>query len=251
MTDGFTVERYAALLDAGLDAGYAHLTVREYLADEHPERFVIHRHDVDRKPERALTMARVEAARDVSSTYYVRDIEKTFRPELLRELEAHGHEVGYHYEDVDRADGDLRAAHDSFEASLERFREVCTVETVCMHGNPLTPHTNAAMWDVGPGYDAYGLLGEAYRSMDFDDVTYFSDTNRTWRDVPAPKGSKTVHAETTDDLIALLAAGRVERVCVLTHPNRWTDTYPALLAERTKDVAINAAKRASSATRWL
>lgn len=247
MSSDFTFEMYDDLLNAGLNAGYAHLTVREYLSDERlPERFIIHRHDVDRKPERAVEMAHIEAERDVSSTYYVRSIEKTFRPELIRTIEAFGHEVGYHYEDVDWAHGDLVAAHESFADTLERFREICTVETVCMHGNPLTPHVNSSMWDEGPEYDAYDLLGEAYLSMDFDDVVYFSDTNRTWLDIPEPPGEKHVRASTTEDLIELITDGRFERACILTHPNRWTGTYLELVAERTKDFAINVVKRGSN-----
>ena len=244
MSNDFTFDIYRDLLDASLDAGYTHLTMREYLSKESlPDRFIVHRHDVDRKPERAVEMAHIEAVRDISSTYYVRDIEKTFRPDLLHELETLGHEVGYHYEDVDRADGDLQAAHESFADSLERFREVCTVDTVCMHGNPLTANVNSDMWKVEPGYEAYDLLGEAYLSMDFDDVVYFSDTNRTWRDHPEPTGAKTIHATTTEDLIELIADGQFRRACVLTHPNRWTETYPELVVERTKDLAINALKR--------
>lgn len=247
MSNDFTFDVYRDLLNTSLEAGYEHLTVREYLSMEPlPERFIVHRHDVDRKPKRAVEMAHIEATCDVSSTYYVRDIKKTFRPELLRELETLGHEVGYHYEDVDRANGDLRAAHESFADSLERFRTVCTVDTVCMHGNPLTPYVNYAMWEEEPGYEAYNLLGEAYLSMDFDDVVYFSDTNRTWRDIPEPTGTKHVHAKTTADLIELIAAKRFQRACVLTHPNRWTGTYPELVVERTRDAAINALKRGSA-----
>ena len=249
MSNDFTFEVYGDLLDTSLDTGYTHLTVREYLSAESlPERFIIHRHDVDRKPERAAEIARIEASRDIPSTYYIRDIEKTFRPELIEELEALGHEVGYHYEDVDRADGDLRVAHESFTNSLERFRKICTVDTVCMHGNPLTPHVNYTMWEEGPRYDAYDLLGEAYLSIDFDDVVYFSDTNRTWRDIPEPTGEKHVHATTTEDLIDLVARRRFQRACVLTHPNRWTGTYPELVIEHTKDFAINALKRGRTIT---
>jgi hypothetical protein len=121
-----------------------------------------------------------------------------------------------------------------------------------MHGNPLSPHDNRDMWtDAGaPGFAAYDLLGEAYLSMDFTDVTYFSDTGRTWRDGPLKikdhtmgEGSKSVTAETTGDLIDLFERREVSRACVLAHPNRWADSYPELLAERSKDRAVNAVKR--------
>lgn len=251
MRSDFTYQAYADLLDAALDAGYEFVTVREYLGDDTlPEEFIVLRHDVDRKPWNALQMAQIEAVRDVSSTYYVRAIDKTFKPDLLTELEALGHEVGYHYEGMDTADGDVAAAHENFERNLKRFRRLCDVDTICMHGNPLSAHDNRDMWIEGaPGYEDYDLEGEAYLSMDFEDVTYFSDTGRTWRDGALKvkdhtmgEGDKTVQVDSTWELIGLLREGELDRACLLTHPNRWAGSAAELTAERAKDVAVNAFK---------
>lgn len=250
MVADFSDEAYAALLDAGLNAGYEFLTVREYLSTESlPERFLIVRHDVDRKPMNALQMARTEAIRDISTTYYYRMIPKTFRPELIQQTEALGHEVGYHYEDLDTEDGDVTAAHDSFGRNLRRFRRLCSVETICMHGNPLTPHDNREMWTAEYEYADYDLLGEAYLSMDFESVSYFSDTGRTWEDGPLKikdhtmgEGDKQRQVDTTWELIDLLSTNEVDRACLLVHPNRWAGSYAELLAERTKDAATNVVK---------
>ncbi|WP_256394071.1 hypothetical protein [Natronoarchaeum rubrum] len=281
----FTFETYGELLDAGLESGYEFPTVREYLAtddEELPEQFIILRHDVDRKPENALAMARLEATRGVSSTYYVRTIDKTFQPGLIRRIEELGHEVGYHYEDMDRADGDVAAAHESFSAELARMRALVSVDTVCMHGNPLTAYDNRDMWDTAateggtaadggvltngvaasegtvteprsagtPTFDDYDLLGEAYLSMDFEDVTYFSDTGRTWRDGALKikdhtmgDGDKRIQVGTTEELAALLRSGDIDRFCALTHPNRWARTSREWAIESAKDYAINVAKR--------
>ncbi len=240
---------YEQLLAAGLDAGYEHITVREYLSDESlPERFIIHRHDVDRKAENALAMAQLEAKYGISTTYYVRSIKKTFKPRLIQKLHELGHEVGYHYEDMDRADGDVEAAHLSFEAELARLRSLVPVETVCMHGNPLTAHDNRDMWE-GREFDTYDLLGEAYLSMDFVDVTYYSDTGRTWQDGALKikdhtmgEGTKHVSASSTRDLIELLEYGNPERLCLLSHPNRWARSQPEYIAECIKDGSVNIAK---------
>ena len=257
MTDGFTFADYDDLLAAGQEAGYEFLTVREYLAaEELPERFLVLRHDVDRKAENSHKMARLEAERGVESTYYFRT--STFEPELARAVERLGHEVGYHYEDYVKAGGDIERAHELFEDSLRWFRHVCEVDTVCMHGNPLSPHDNRDMFtaDGAPGLDEYDLLGEAYLTMDFEDVTYFSDTSRTWLDGPLKikdhtmgEGEKAVAADTTAELTALFADREVSRACVLAHPNRWADSYPELVAERTKDTAVNLVKRGLNAVR--
>jgi len=121
-----------------------------------------------------------------------------------------------------------------------------------MHGNPLSPHDNREMWTAAeaPSPAAYDLLGEAYLAMDFTDVTYFSDTGRTWLDGPLKikdhtvgDSEKSVSAADTADLAALLRAGAFDRGCLLVHPERWADSVPELFVERTKDTAINAVKR--------
>jgi hypothetical protein len=268
--EDFTFPTYRRLLQAGLGANYAFLTVREYVerrragtetapgdaaraeadgGDGLPERFLIMRHDVDRKPRNALAMAHIEAEYGIQSTYYVRTVEGTFDPAVVSRLAGLGHEVGYHYEDLDRADGDPEAAVASFRHELARLRALVPVDTVCMHGNPLTAHDNRDMWDHAD-LDAFDLTGEAYLSMDFDDVTYFSDTGRTWRDGDLKikdhtrgEGEKAIQVDTSFDLADAICAGRFDRACVLTHPNRWAGSVPELLTERAKDTAVNVVKR--------
>ncbi len=251
MADEFTMDAYADLLDAVTSAGYDTLTVRDYLAsDDLPERFVVLRHDVDRRPQNAERMAALEAEYGVTSTYYYRT--STFTPERVERVEAYGHEVGYHYEDYVRANGDIDGAHALFANNLRMFRRECSVETVCMHGNPLSPHDNRDMWtgDDAPGFGSYDLLGEAYLSMDFESVTYFSDTGRTWLDGPLKikdhtmgGDEKTVEADTTSELASLFRAGDVDCACVLAHPERWADSLPELVATQSFDRAVNLVKR--------
>jgi hypothetical protein len=250
----FTFEIYDKLLDAGLDAGYEHITVREYLSrDTLPDRFIIYRHDVDRKPQNALKMAKLESEHNIPSTYYFRTIDKTLEASLVMDIEQLGHEVGYHYEDLDRADGDTDSAHDSFSNHIENLRSHATIDTVCMHGNPLTSHDNRDMWTNGKHFEEYDLLGEAYLSMDFVDVTYFSDTGRTWKDgslkikdTPVGETRKTIDIDSSLELIDLLKAKDLDRLCILSHPNRWADSTSEYYVERFKDTSINVAKRGIS-----
>jgi hypothetical protein len=90
--------------------------------------------------------------------------------------------------------------------------------------------------------------------MDFEDVTYFSDTGRTWRDGDLKikdhtmgEGDKRVQVDTTSELAMLLQTGEVDRLCALTHPNRWARTRRELVVEAAKDYAINIAKRGINA----
>ena len=251
----FTYEAYEGLIRAAVANDYPFLTVREYLRrDERPERFVVMRHDVDRKPGNALDMARMEADAGVSTTYYFRTTDGVFDPEIVREIESLGHEIGYHYEDLDRTGGDAEAAHESFARHLSRVRDVADVSTVCMHGNPLTPHDNRDMWRRGDepdgyGFEAYDVDGEAYLSVDFTDVTYFTDTNRTWYDArttvndwPVGPSEKDLQVGSTYELIDLVESRRIDRLYLLAHPNRWAGSYPEYAAEVAKDAVIDLGK---------
>lgn len=251
MISDFTFDVAEELFETGVSRGYEHLTVRDYLtADVLPTRFIIHRHDIDRKPENALTMARLEARHGITATYYFRTIEKTFRPAIIKEIEGLGHEIGYHYEDLDRSNGDIGRAHTSFARELGRLREVARIDTVCMHGNPLTPYDNRDLWNGNRRFGDYDLLGEAYLSMDFEDVTYFSDTGRTWedgalkiKDQPVGDFTKRVQVKTTDELIDRLDRATVDRACLLSHPNRWAHSRVEYFSELAKDTVTNAGKR--------
>ena len=60
------------------------------------------RHDVDRKPENALKMAEIERQFGIFGTYYFRSTKEVFKAEIMQEIEKMGHEVGYHYEVLDK-----------------------------------------------------------------------------------------------------------------------------------------------------
>jgi hypothetical protein len=61
------------------------------------------RHDVDLLPEFALNLAKLENELGICGTYYFRIIPETFNVEIIKKIAVLGHEIGYHYEDVDLA----------------------------------------------------------------------------------------------------------------------------------------------------
>jgi hypothetical protein len=110
--------------------------VRDYLKrKEECDLKIILRHDVDRRMDRAVRMAELENELGIRSTYYLRSIPKVFRPDAIRRLHELGHEVGYHYEVMSRADGDAEEAIALFEEDMRRFGEIVPVDTVSMHGS--------------------------------------------------------------------------------------------------------------------
>lgn len=227
----FTLATYDRLCAALAAAGYRSLGMADYLsraATARPESFVLLRHDVESSVRRALEMAEVERRHGLTATYFFRIKRSVFRPAAIRALAAMGHEIGYHYETLGRCLGRVDAALALFGAELERLREHADVRVASMHGAPLSPWDNRDIWRRAAPRD-FGLVGEAYRDLDYASVSYFSDTGRTWhprryniRDhAPAPPGAV---VDTTDELIALVASRRLPRLCLLVHPDRWSAT---------------------------
>ena len=115
----FTLSGYKNLLKTLKNKCYEFLTVEEFFTCQvapSPNRSVIiMRHDVDRKPENALRMAKLEANLGVKATYYFRTIPKTFKPEIIKRIAGLGHEIGYHYECLAKNNGDCDEAINAFE----------------------------------------------------------------------------------------------------------------------------------------
>ncbi|MFP8955139.1 hypothetical protein ACLI4Y_00285 [Natrialbaceae archaeon A-CW3] len=240
----FTFDVYERVLETLTEHGYETYSVASFLeAETHPDRYAIVRHDVDRRPSIARSMAHLEAEYGVEATYYLRT--STFSPEFAHTLVDLGHEVGYHYEDLARAKGNRELAYEEFERNLDRFREHVEVTTACSHGSPLSPHLNTDMWDDARPPERYGLTGIAYGSIETDDAdpqkpTYVSDTGRHWGVVDPTVG----RIDTTEDLIELLESGACPRLYVLAHPSRWARSRSEFVERVSWDVAAEAGKRA-------
>ena len=239
---GFGFSDYEQFLDAAIADGWNFLTVEDYLRTSSPEEpFVVLRHDVDRRVESTVEMARIEADRDVQSTYYFRT--NTFDPDIVQSLSELGHEIGYHYEDLTKTRGDLQAAHERFSENLAKFRRHVDVRTVCSHGSPLSPYNNKDMWADGPDFEAYDLLGEAYLSIDIANQRpsgpfYLSDTGRDW-DVDLPGFGR---VRTTDDVIDAVQSRPCSQLYLLVHPCRWSNSRLEFLERSSWDLTAETAK---------
>jgi hypothetical protein len=138
-----------------------------------------------------------------------------------------GHEVGYHYEVLTKARGDMKLAITIFEKELKKLRRIVPVYTACMHGSPLSPWNNLDLWKNQDCKD-YDLIGEAYLSVNYSELYYFTDTGRSWdsgryniRDhVDSKKPPENVYS--TDELIEFLSKGENCPVFISAHPERWS-----------------------------
>ena len=172
-----------------------------------------------------------------------------------------GHEIGYHYEDMSLANGDVKKAIKHFEQKLKYFRAFYPVKTICMHGAPTSKYDGKDLWEHY-NYRDYGIIGEPYFDVDYSQVVYLTDTGRCWDGYKVSVRDKIEKYQdewtkqglvfhTTEQLINWLQDDSHERrnLLITTHPQRWTDNNAAWLKELTMQKAKNIVKRVLVATK--
>ena len=255
MSRDFTLAKYAHLCETIEKLDCPVMTIRQFLEAGQPQKFVVVlRHDVDRQLARAIAMAELEAAYGFPSTYYFRTTQAVFRPTALKHLHKLGHEVGYHYEVLTKTWGNTEKAGSLFDRELKKFRQIVPVHTASMHGSPLMPWNNLDFWQAYC-IQAYDLLGEAYLSIDYSNMYYFTDTGRSWnagrynlRDHTGSRQPQKI-VQTTDDLMHFLTKSPNSPVFINTHPNRWTSNWSGWMLSMVSDWLINQVKWAVSMSR--
>lgn len=223
----FTLTTYLVLLEKYLDNGYHLCSYEDYLVNsKRDEKFVILRHDVDKKPCMALQTARLESKLYVNGTYYFRIVKESFDEGVIREIADLGHEIGYHYEDLTLCKGDFEKAVEHFKNGLERIRRFYPVKTICMHGSPLSKWDNRLLWEKYD-YRDFGIMAEPYFDTDFKKVFYLTDTGRKWDgravSVRDKVGSAfTFQLRSTPDIITTIQKQELPPLVMQTiHPQRW------------------------------
>ncbi len=242
----FTISIYQSLLSTLKEKGYAFQTFSQYLKDP-AERVIMLRHDVDDRKENSLAFAKIQADLGIVGTYYFRMVPQSFDPETVKAISAMGHEIGYHYEDMDFAAGDPEKAIRLFEKHLFTLRELVPVETICMHGSPRSPYDNRDIWQY-TDYRTYGIIGEPYLDLDFGRVFYLTDTGRRWdghrvsiRDKTANPHGLSFHS--TLEIIEAIRSGKLPPVVMMNfHPQRWTEDPVLWIREWISQKAKNQAK---------
>ncbi|MFN5795481.1 MAG: hypothetical protein ACK455_11820 [Bacteroidota bacterium] len=248
----FTLKQYKSYLIALKNNIGNFLRFDEFIASTlKPEKFCLIRHDVDRKPNAALDMAKLEYEMGIVATYYFRAKNQTFKPTILKKIAAMGHEIGYHYESLSDANGDITNALEDFKKNLEEFRKIVPIKTCSMHGRPLKPHDNRDIWKVKENHqylkNELGIIGEVYLDIDYSDIAYINDTGRNWTSGKANRRDKVNSKILADfysgeDLLEYLSSNPHPKVCFQIHPERWSNNSVEWITQYIKDSSINAAK---------
>jgi len=260
----FTLSTYRTLIETLQQQGFSFLSLNEFISKS-TERFIILRHDVDSLPANSLRFARIEAEIGIKGTYYFRIVPESFDEKIIKEIYSLGHEVGYHYEDFvfarqkakdkrQKEENEVEyerhlteIAIESFAENLERLKKIVPVKTICMHGSPMSRWDSRLLWKYYD-YRDFGIIGEPYFDVNFDEVLYLTDTGRCWdgdffnvRDKAAgsrlkaegnpppsalcpPPSANFPEFHSTFDIIKAAEKRQLpDKIMMTFHPQRWTD----------------------------
>lgn len=218
-----TFANYRNILVAIRDANLATPTIRDFLASGPNKDFAILRHDVEWVPEHSLAAAKIEHELGLKATYYFHGPhrKRVFKPKIMHEIAAMGHEIGYHFETLDLCRGDYQAATKLFVSQLREFRAAgLDVRTVCAHGNPRVKKIGyknnndiiSADFNILRQNDLYG---EAYLTMPDINYKYISDVGVRFSNYGSPI-----------DVASLIKSRDATEFYILTHMDYWSPRYP-------------------------
>lgn len=213
------------------------------------------RHDVDLRPKNSLRTAQMEARFGIQGIYYFRAVPESWNEDIIQEISALGHEVGYHYESLTTCEGNVDAAYQDFVDNLAKLRLLVPIRSICMHGSPRSPWDSKDIWKKYD-YHKLGIDYEPYLDTDFSKTFYITDTGRRWdgykvsvrdkipkyQDIWAAQGL-TYHS--TDDILKAITNGTFPRNVMFTiHPQRWNPFGPAWMKELALQNIKNIIKKA-------
>jgi len=227
----FTIKIYEQLIKSLIKQGYTFQTFTEYL-NSNLNKVVLLRHDVDLLPQNSLRFAKIQSELSINGTYYFRAVPESWDEDIIKEIADLGHEVGYHYENMDTCNGDIDKAWDDFRCHLDKLRELVEVKTICMHGSPRSKFDNKEIWNKYD-YRSLQITGEPYYDVNFDEVLYLTDTGRRWdgwKTSVRDKVSQQINwikqdlvYHSTDDIISALNNNQLPNKIMFTmHPQRWS-----------------------------
>lgn len=232
----FTHAVYKQLLSAIRNSAMEVYTVERYLTQKEHSKGIILRHDVELHTRNALELAKIESSFAMPSTYYFR-VPRTFNIETIRHISGLGHEIGYHYETLDKTSGDYALAAELFIRELSEFRERTgiKIKTVCAHGgrpydggDKIGYQRNLDLFERYPNLlKESHLVGEAYLDIDFSRVAYFSDSGARWN-----------RCKKTQEIIKHIESGAEDTIYILAHPDWWHSSIGWVLLREARGLLV-------------
>lgn len=221
------------------ESGVPIYTAEESLKLPRDVRFIVLKHDVETFVSNAHKLASIEHEYGIRGSYYVQAylMHSLENIRLLKEMQAWGHEISYHYDVLDAHAGDYEAAEKDFIKYSKVFAEYgFEYGTICQHGNPVKKRVGYTsnrdffrnkeirshypeLVDMVVDYSQH--IGRKYR--------YISDASYRWNIITEPE-TNDLHPEVKNvkvggfkDLLVLVMDGEYSYV-ISTHPHRWVSS---------------------------
>src|ERR1035437_4176924 len=99
----FTLFIYKSFLQSLISSGYSFVSFKDFIHSKiylNNSFFIILRHDIDRLPHNSLRTAEIDCSLGIKCSYYFRIVPESLNIDIIRKIAGLGHEIGYHYEDV-------------------------------------------------------------------------------------------------------------------------------------------------------
>ena len=225
-------ERFCAKLSSG---GIKSIPAYQVIEDR--KTYVVLKHDVETDVSKAFKLASIEHRYGHCGTYYVQAylLSQEKNIQLLKEMQAMGHEISYHYDVMDSNKGDIAKAMAEFEKNRALFEENgFFVKTVCQHGNPVVERigytSNRDFFrnaEVQKRYPDISDIMVNYAEKVPTKYLYFSDAGRKFKRIydpinndVIPSDDKNVPYDNLEQVYQNLALDQGN--IISTHPHRWT-----------------------------
>ena len=248
----FSLAKYKSYLDVILKNNIPICSFKEIIETSSiKNNFFLIRHDVDRKPKRALRMAILENKLGIKSTYYFRVKSNTFNKEIIIKIEELGHDIGYHYESLSDSNGNIQKALLDFQQKYKRLNDIAQIKTCSMHGKPFSQFNNLDLWKDKKNYEfakkELGLFGDINIEIDYSDIAYINDTGRNWstnksnlRDIV--KSDIITNFNSSKELIYYFKNHPNTKICFQIHPERWSNNIFEWIYSYFFDLSANVLK---------
>lgn len=201
---------------------------------EGAESYLVLKHDIENTVLKAYKLAEIEHKYGHRGSYYAHAylLDDSKNVEMLKKMQAMGHEISYHYDVMDSNHGDLDGAIAEFENNRKKFENLgFPVITVCQHGNPVVERlsytSNRDFFRSERVQKLYFQIADImvdFKDKYRTDYTYFSDAGRKFKMIFDPinndivnSDDKNIEYENLDDLLNILPP----KAIISTHPHRW------------------------------
>ena len=199
--------------------------------------FLVLKHDIENNVAKAYKLAQIESKYGHRGSYYAHAylLEDNENVELLKKMQAMGHEISYHYDVMDSNHGNIDDAINEFENHIKLFKKHSfEITTVCQHGNPIVERvgytSNRDFFRNNRVQKLYPTIADImvnYKEKYNIDYAYYSDAGRKFKLIFDPINNDIVNSDDKnipyEDLTVLLSM-LDDKAIISTHPHRWANS---------------------------